>query len=63
MFNKSFESVIDRSIRSFDFEKLSDLNKEQFSELMSTIINNVVNSSEFEDCITNTMTKNARRIR
>jgi len=61
------QRTIDETIKSvsdtYDYEKVSDLTKEQFTELLSKSIYEVVNSRDFIDSIGNQLALANRRRR
>ncbi len=57
--------TINKSINKFDFEKVSDLTKDEFSNLLSTVFEDFVKSDEFNKlaikCVLTAMNNNLRK--
>lgn len=47
MFQSSTDRVVKSVVDSFEFDKVSDLTKEQFTELLSQSIHQAINNSDY----------------
>lgn len=63
MLNDFIDTTVNSVINSIDFEKVSDLSKEQLAEIISKSIYKTITSSDFTDKISNELALRIRRMR